>query len=98
MRLTPVQRERLKNSGFYIPLPAVLSHVGKCLISLINYEISRRRLVERADFNSNALSPEGNIIFENGVNVLCVGLLTGDLKAWLPCDLIYSKQHTSGKI
>lgn len=29
MRLTPVQKEKLKNSDYYIELPAVGSHIGK---------------------------------------------------------------------
>lgn len=67
MRLTPVQRERLKNSDFYIELPAVGSHVGKCLISLINQEIPRAQ----GRFEFERFMPEGRgIIFGNGVNVL----------------------------
>lgn len=62
MRLTPVQRERLKSSEFYIELPAVGSHVGKCLISLINQEAR----VQRTDSNSNVPHPEGVVYSESG--------------------------------
>lgn len=67
MRLTPVQRERLKNSEFYIELPAVGSHVGKCLISLINQEIP----LTEGRFEFERFVPQGRgIIFGNEVNVL----------------------------
>lgn len=35
MRLTPVQKERLKNSEHYIELPAVGSHISKYLINYL---------------------------------------------------------------
>lgn len=68
MRLTPVQRERLKNSEFYIELPAAGSHVGKCLILLINQEIQRAvGLIRIRTLDAS----KGGIIFGIGVNVLC---------------------------
>lgn len=58
MRLTPVQKEKLKNSDYYIELPAVGSHIGKWLIN--------------CEFVFEHFIPEGKyIILMIEVNVLC---------------------------